>query len=64
VWYGDIAQTRRLARELNEAAAGMVADHKGRYGFFAVLPIPDIDACLREIEYGNALKILPKPRAI
>jgi hypothetical protein len=53
-----------LARELNEAAAGMVADHKGRYGFFAVLPIPDIDACLREIEYGNALKILPKPRAI
>jgi 6-methylsalicylate decarboxylase len=52
IWYGDIAQTRRLARELNEFAAGMVAEHKGRYGFFAVLPIPDIAASLREIEYA------------
>jgi len=52
IWYGDIAQTRRLARELNEFAASMAADHKGRYGFFAVLPIPDIDASLREIEYA------------
>jgi hypothetical protein len=28
------------------------ADHKGRYGFYAALPLPDIDASLREIDYA------------
>ena len=37
---------------MNEYGARLAADHKGRYGFFAALPMPDVDASLREINYA------------
>jgi predicted TIM-barrel fold metal-dependent hydrolase len=42
----------RIARECNEYAARMQQDHPGRFGHFATLPMPDVDACLNEIEYS------------
>ena len=52
VWFGDIRQTRYAARELNEFGNRMVTERKGRYGLFAVLPLPVGDGSLREIEYA------------
>lgn len=52
IWFGDVAQSRRLARGVNEYAARMTADHKGRFGLFAALPAPDIDGSLAEIAFA------------
>jgi hypothetical protein len=50
IWFGDRQRTRQLARECNEFAAEMGQRYKNRFGLFAVLPLPNVDDCLTEIE--------------
>jgi 6-methylsalicylate decarboxylase len=52
IWFGDANQTRRLARACNEYGAKLVQEHPTRFGFFAAMPLPDVDATLKEIEYA------------
>lgn len=58
IYFGDSAFARNLARTCNEAAAKLVDDHPGRFGATAVLPLPDVDASLAELEYAfDTLKL-------
>jgi predicted TIM-barrel fold metal-dependent hydrolase len=52
---GAAPATAKLARECNEAQAVMVRDHPRRFGSLAILPLPDIDASLHEIEHAFGL---------
>lgn len=52
VHFGDPAFARDLARRCNEASARLVSDHPTRFGAFATLPLPDVDAALTELEYA------------
>ena len=48
----------KIARESNEYAKKMESDHKGRFGTFAMLPLPHIDESLKEIAYAfDTLKV-------
>ena len=52
VHVGDTAATRALARLVNEEAALAIRDHPTRFGGFASLPLPDVDAALAELDYA------------
>jgi 6-methylsalicylate decarboxylase len=45
------AAAARIARECNEYAKQLATDHPGRFGVFAMLPLPYIDESLKEIAY-------------
>jgi 6-methylsalicylate decarboxylase len=52
VAFAEVAQLSKLARICNDHAAQMIRDHPGRFGLFAAMPLPDIDASLKEIAYA------------
>lgn len=52
VSFAEPELARRVARESNEWVAGLRRDYPGRFGCFAMLPLQDIDASLREIDYA------------
>ena len=52
VWFGDAAAARTLMRQCNEYGAGLVRDHKGRFGLYATIAAEDIEGSLAEIAYA------------
>jgi len=52
VHLGDDLKARSLARRCNEFAAELIAKHPARFGGFAILPLPDVDGALAELEHS------------
>ena len=52
VHFGDDTAARTLARRVNEYLAGLIRERPDRFGAFAVLPLPDVDGALEELEYA------------
>jgi 6-methylsalicylate decarboxylase len=59
---GDSAKARALARRCNEFSAQQIRSRPGRFGGFACLPLPDVDASLEELSY--ALDVLSIARSL
>jgi 6-methylsalicylate decarboxylase len=58
VYFGDPMFARKLARICNEFFASLVRDNSERFGAYAVLPLPDVDGALQEMEYAlDTLKL-------
>lgn len=58
VHFGEDTAARTLARRFNEYMARLDADHGGRFGGFAVLPLPDVAGAIAEIDYAlDVLKL-------
>jgi 6-methylsalicylate decarboxylase len=58
LWFGDNQATNRVARACNEYGAKLVQQYPTRFGLFAAMPLPDIDATLKEIAYAyDVLKV-------
>ena len=53
IWFdADPKTIPALARACNDAAAKTMREHPGRFGLFAALPMPDVDASLKEVTYA------------
>lgn len=50
--FGDSATRQRVARICNEYAAKLAQDYPSRFGFFATLPMLDVQGSLAEIAYS------------
>ncbi len=51
VHLADASMTAELARAVNEEGRRAVVGHPGRFGLFASLPLPDVDAAMAEIAH-------------
>ncbi|CAN6674683.1 hypothetical protein TRVA0_061S00144 [Trichomonascus vanleenenianus] len=49
---GNDAEARKLTRLMNTEFSKICASHPDRFGFFASLPLPDVEGTLAEIDYA------------
>lgn len=55
----EASQKVPMIHRVNEYGADLVRDHKGRFVQLVYLPLPDVDATLKEIAYGfDTLKVV------
>ena len=58
IYFGDSKFATNLAKKCNEFSAELVERYPGRFGGFAVLPMPDVEAALRELAFSlDVLKL-------
>ena len=58
IYFGDNNFSQKLARKCNEISASIVNKHPNRFGAFAILPLPDIEVSVVELEYAlDTLKL-------
>ena len=50
-YYGDAEESAECIRRVNEVSAKVKQDYPGRFRFCAALPLPDVDAAIREAIY-------------
>ena len=51
-YYGDTEESAECIRRVNEVSARVKQDYPGRFKFCAALPLPDVDAAIREAIYA------------
>jgi hypothetical protein len=65
LWFSDPNENRKLARACNDYMASVVKNHPGRFGFWATLPLTDVQASLLSMNQQsaigrqNALRLVP-----
>ncbi len=52
IYFGDNDFTQKLARNCNEISARVVNEYPNRFGAFAILPLPNIEASIVELEHA------------
>ena len=51
-YFDDTEECQQTIRRYNEYCAKLKADYPGRFKFCAALPLPDVDAAIREAIYA------------
>ena len=51
-YYGDVEESAECIRRVNEVSARVKQDYPGRFKFCAALPLPNVDAAIREAIYA------------
>jgi len=52
LWFVPAGEARAIARECNEFGAELLRSHPTRFGVLAILPLPDVDGAVAEVEYA------------